>query len=160
MYRDRETIAAQKKKKGGNSAATWFLKDNTTTTVSVAATPGGILQKKVKEALRDIKGPDGGSTMVIEKGGRSILSGIEIPDPFKENKCRFNDIKCIVDNKQDCGTSSACYEITCDLCNTQVTHPDQQAPHRVKKSGWVASKRLAEGVKERGFQVPPNETQW
>ena len=35
------------------------------------------------------------------------------------------------------------WEISCDLCNIEVIHPDQQAPHRVKKSRWVAGKRQA-----------------
>ena len=71
--------------------------------------------------LCGVKAPDSGETMVIEKGGKSLLSGFKKKDPFKLEGCRYGNEKCLVDHKTDCTTTGACYTVTCNMCGDQDT---------------------------------------
>ena len=70
-YRNRAEIDLKKLSKKDNHLATWFLRGTNTSVLQVQATPGGALANIVKNTLRGYKAPDGGTTMVVEMGGRS-----------------------------------------------------------------------------------------
>ena len=69
QYRDRPTIVSAKAARGGFSKGTWFLKNETTTTLTCAATPGSMLQERLKATLKAGVQADSGQTMVLEDGG-------------------------------------------------------------------------------------------
>ena len=101
------------------TGVTWYLKGGKTTTFNVPATPGGALKRLMSDTLSGVKAPDMGETMVIERGGRPLLSGLRKKDPFKVEGCTYQNNNCIVDSKSDCTTTGACYAITCDLCGDE-----------------------------------------
>ena len=119
LYRNKMEIKLAKQSKGGGAPNTWYLKGGKTSTFNVPATPGGTLKKLMSNTLSGVKAPDNGETMVIEKGGKSLLSGLKKKDPFKSEGCRYENEKCIVDHKTDCSTTGACYAVTCDLCGDE-----------------------------------------
>ncbi len=75
----------------GNNASSWHLKGENTCTLNVAATPGGALKTNISKALTEIKAPDGGKTLVIERGGKPVLGGLEKKDPFQRDGCRYGE---------------------------------------------------------------------
>ena len=101
-----------------------------------------------------LTGPDKGRILVVEKGGKSILAGLENSDPFREQQCRFGDKNCIVDIKYDCQATGICYEIECLKCKSVIeqedTHTDTiansdsqspQAPQARSRARWAAGSR-------------------
>ena len=68
LYRSRQQVERNKREKGGISAASWHLKGEVTSTLNIAATPGGELKARLSNALADVRGPDKGRTMVVERG--------------------------------------------------------------------------------------------
>ena len=116
LYRNKEEIKSSKRERGGSSPNTWYLKGNKTTTLTVAATRGGILKQKMTQSLKGVIAPDNGETMVVERGGKPLLSGLKKKDPFSKEGCKYGDRQCLVDNKVDYTSTGTCYAITCDLC--------------------------------------------
>ena len=74
-------------------------------------------------------GTDKGETMVIERGGNPLLSGLKVKDPFSKEGCKYRDGKCIVDSKVDCTATGACYAITCNLCGDVELDPPTNTPN-------------------------------
>ena len=66
-------------------------------------------------ALKVVIAPDRGKTMVVEIGGKPLLCGLKKKDPFSREGCKYDDKKCIVDDKVDCTAAGTCYAITCDF---------------------------------------------
>ena len=116
FYRNRNQIIQSKKEKGGNSASSWHLKGETTSTLNVAATPGGALKLCLSSALSDYRASNGGKTMVIERGGRPILGGLEKKDPFQKSGCKYGE-GCLAEEGVDCSKVGICYEIRCTMCD-------------------------------------------
>ena len=78
----------------------------------------------MKDHLKDIRGPDGGKTLVIEQGGRSLLSGIQRGDPFRPKECRWKE-NCYVDTNQDCMQADIVYQIKCLSCHNPQASPGE-----------------------------------
>ena len=139
LYRTRKEIKESKLRKGGNSAASWHLKGDTTSTMNVAPTPGGVLKRKLSEALDNLRAPDGGKTKVIERGGRPVFSGIVEGDPFQKEGCQYGE-ECIVEEGTNCAKVNTCYEIACTMCEG-----DKEGGGIVRQGGskakWVAGRR-------------------
>ena len=51
-----------------------------------------------------------------EKGGLSLLSGMQNNDPFREKKCWWRE-QCSVDVENDCMQTGCNYKITCNTCS-------------------------------------------
>ena len=51
--------------------------------------------------------------MPVEMGGMPVTAGLMSKDPFKPDRCRFDDNKCLVDQDKDCMTQNSVYRITC-----------------------------------------------
>ena len=142
FYRNRSEIKESKLIKGGNSASSWHLKGETTSTMNVAATPGGALKSKISEALRDVKGPDGGKTQIIERGGKPIFAGIEKRDPFQKQGCAYGE-QCFVDEGTNCAQTNVCYEIACTMCEGKPDEASEEgvSSPRGSQARWVAGRR-------------------
>ena len=134
------------------------MKGNKTTTLTVAATPGGVLKQQMTQALKGVIAPDKGETMVVERGGKSLLSGLKKKDPFSKEGCKYGDRQCIVDRKVDCTSTGTCYAITCDLCGEVELGPPSNTPNNQahslppvppsprRQARWVAGRRRAAPV--------------
>ena len=149
-YKSKCQTKEDKQRKGGNNAATWHLKGDTRHTLAVPITPHSALAKTVKTCLKDTVAPDGGETLVVERGGQPITSGIILKDPFKPEGCRYNNANCIVDAKTGCMTVNIVYQIDCQeqVCQDARDHPEPDAiPRRSSyfgQSGRSMHARAAE----------------
>ena len=141
--RTRGQIKEAKDKKEGRYANTWFMSGTHTAVLNVPSTPGGKLAAKLSDSLRGQKGPDGGTTKVVESGGSSISRGLTISDPFKSNECPFN-IKCCSSSNTDCTSARIVYRIDCNLCCTQVDAESELKVSYAGTSGHSLHKRLLE----------------
>ena len=74
-YRIREEIEQQKAGKDDRFINTWFLRGTTTSVLKVQPTPGGLLARRVRDKLKGVTAPDGGTTLVVEGAGKSSLAG-------------------------------------------------------------------------------------
>ena len=54
--------------------------------------------------------------MVIERGGRPILGGLEKKDPFQKSGCKYGE-GCLAEEGVDCSKVGICYEIRCTMCD-------------------------------------------
>ena len=115
-YRNRQEIEEAKAGRKHNWINTWFLKGSYTSVLQVQATVDGGLGGAVREATRKHIAPDGGKTLVVEKAGKGLLSGIKKPDPFMPAGCPFLN-KCTMGEKGTCTSSRVVYKHTCGLCN-------------------------------------------
>ena len=82
-------IKDEKIKKGGNNASYWHLKDNVKQILQVPITPTSNLIRGIKNQIKNIIGPDNGTTMAIEMGGMPVKAGLMKRDPFKQSNCRY-----------------------------------------------------------------------
>ena len=91
--------------------------------------------------MSEIRGPDKGRTMVVERGGRAVLGGLEKKDPFQKQGCKYGE-ECLADEGEDCSKVGVCYEIRCTKCEMtengggDVTNPPQNTQARI-----IAGKR-------------------
>ena len=121
FHRNREQIALQKASRGGNNAANWFLKGTVTTTLSVPITANSALKNNIQKTLSSTKGPDGGSTMVLEQAGLRLP--LAVPCPPCSTGCQHQD-KCLVDSTKRCGGSRVVYKAISEDCpETHGTKP-------------------------------------
>ena len=111
LFRNRKQIVMMKKTKEGRSKASWFLKGDTRQVVMLPATPGAGLGSEVNKEIGHLIGPDKGLTKVVEKGGRSIMLGLQRANPFPQEGCDFGKERCLVG--PGCSITGACYKITC-----------------------------------------------
>ena len=116
-----------------------------TCTMNVAATPGGVLKSKISKALEEVRGPDGGKTKVIGRGGKPIFAGIEARDPCPKQGCAYEE-GCLVRDGSDCSQVNACYEISCLTCEEGDEEGEVQLPTS-PRARWVAGRRRR-GVKK------------
>ena len=114
-YRSRAEILAAKEQSQLKHLNTWFLRGQTTSVLKVQATPGEALAKMVKEKLAGALAPDGGTTLVAQATGTSILAGLRAPDPLREKGCPHKD-QCQIDPRQSCGAARVVYKLSCSLC--------------------------------------------
>ena len=117
LYRTGAMIREQKATRQGQYSNTWFLKGNVTNTIQIQSTPNSILKDRIQKHLNSITGPDGGQTKVIEKGGKSILAGLN--SSKKSNICPYNN-KCMVTKENDCTNSRIVYQVICNNCQSQT----------------------------------------
>ena len=111
-YRSREEILRDKDKKTGQFRNTWFLRGEVTTTLGVQATPGGQLAAEVRQALGSSRGPDGGTTQVLERPGRSVAAGLRRANPLWSKECPYPD-KCWVKEGVSCWKARVVYRLVC-----------------------------------------------
>ena len=97
--------------KTGRCASTWFLTGQTTSTLTVPMTHNSELKSKVQEALKDLRGPDGGHCQVLEDAGTpvSLLAPGAKPTGCPHQK------KCLIGDS-DCMTSGVTYHCVCNEC--------------------------------------------
>ena len=132
-YRSREQIRLAKQENLTRHVNTWFLKGEVTSTLSVQATVGGNLKRAVQEAVGGSRAPDGGKTLVLERGGKSILAGLRRADPFLAEGCPFQE-KCLVRGRRSCWTAGVVYALICGQCGAKY----------VGTSGCTSHKRCRE----------------
>ena len=120
MYRTREQMIVSRQSQTGNSNASWFLRGQTRQVLQVPATPQSQLAKNIQEKLGDFRGPDLGTTKVIERAGKRITSGLARDDPFPKLSCPYEE-PCLVG--PGCNRVSSCYEIACDSCAPDPLRP-------------------------------------
>ena len=82
--------------------------------IKVPPTPAGSLRRLVQAKLDHLRGPDGGSTRVVEMAGKNI-GNIFPTDPARSNGCPYEE-KCLVDPSKSCSKASIIYEATCNKC--------------------------------------------
>ena len=141
MYRNRKEIKDHKVQSGGRSSSTWFMKGGVSGTVSVPITKNSALKESLTREISSLKGPDDGTTKVIERGGENITAGLSNMNPNRLPGCTFSSSECIVKEGQVCSTQSACYAISCTDCEAPVLTPDSQVPEG-RKGRWVAGRRM------------------
>ena len=100
-YRDRDQIKNQKQESQLHYPNTWFLRGQHTSVLSVQATPGSLPANTLRKSLRGYKAPDGGVTLVTEKGGKSIMDGLRKPDTYGALGGPYQD-SCLINPKQSC----------------------------------------------------------
>ena len=135
-YRNKEEIEETKKKRTGKFSNTWFLTGSNTVVLNVPCTPGGALVNKMKEALKTHRGPDGGTTMVVESAGARVSSGLVRNDPFKDKSCPFPK-RCMTKEEDDCTNANIVYKIECKLCRPPAAScpPDHQPSQQSQVQG-------------------------
>ena len=107
-YRSGEQIKAQKAEDRLGHCNTWFLRGEVTSTLAVQATPGGELAARIQARIGEMRAPDGGLFKVVEKAGKSQLSGLLSLDPMMTRGCMWLD-SCMVEEKGSCWTSRVTY---------------------------------------------------
>ena len=114
-HRTRQEILAAKEASELKHINTWFLRGQNTAILKVQATLGSTLALKVKEKLTGITAPDGGTTLVAEATGRSILAGPRAPDPLRQPGCPHS-VPCLINQEQSFGGARVIYKGACSLC--------------------------------------------
>ena len=109
--------------RGGNNSAFWFIREQTTSTMKIPMTPGSELRNKIQESIKDVRGPDGGFTKIVEEAGTPV--GLLVPGPTLPRSCQFTN-KCLVGD-QNCQTPNLVYEVTCTECPNLDPQSDPQA---------------------------------
>ena len=119
LHRSQEQIMRQKLDKSGTSSATWFMKDEITSTMNVPYTPNGVLKSNIQNALKKVRGPDGGRTKIIETAG-TVIS--RLMSPPTQSGCPYNK-KCLVGDS-NCQSPNVNYQVTCSDCPPPNSSPD------------------------------------
>ena len=58
--------------------------------------------------------------LLVEDGGKPILTGLRVKDPSRPSGCIFGDTDCMVDPKTPCDKTGVVYKITCNSCSEFV----------------------------------------
>ena len=116
----------------------------------IPSTPGSHLKRDISKSIGDIIGPDYGKTKVIERGGKTVLSGLMVNDPFKGKMCDFNDPECYLG--AGCSRTSICTQISRNMFDpkhqrstpipTQVVAGARKRRRYIGQSGTSAHKRM------------------
>ena len=114
-YRTRSEIKEMKKLKAGRTNQSFFLRGNVVDTLEVSHTEKGELAQLMRNKLKTIQKPEEGQTQVIERSGRSMMSGLRKEFPHKLPGCD-RQVKCSVDPKYNCSAMNVTYKVTCKLC--------------------------------------------
>ena len=88
--------------------------------MKVPITPGSELKNIIQQSIKDVRGPDGGYTKVIEEAGTPV--GLLVPGPKPPNSCQFTN-KCLVGDN-NCQTPNLVYEVTCKECPNSDSQTD------------------------------------
>ena len=120
-FRSGREIRDQKENRPDQAPNTWFLRGSNTCTLNVQCTPNSALKNTVQSAIGKHQGPDGGTTMVIEDSGTSVMSGLRRPDPFLSNTCQYQT-RCYADENTDCNQNRCVYRILCNICGVSVPY--------------------------------------
>ena len=108
-FRSRQQIVDMKNQKLGKFAATWFLQGTNQNTLKVQGTPDSLLVNKIQNVLAARICAEGGSTKVVELGGKKITAGLSNPVRFTDNNgCPFYP-KCNIDPELDCRMPRSVY---------------------------------------------------
>ena len=67
-------------------------------------------------------------SFVMEDRGIPISASLQKSYPFRNQQCRFNEPKYIVERGRDCSTHGVLYEITCVKCNSEIIEPTSHGP--------------------------------
>ena len=148
-YRTRKEIEEMKSAKPGNSSNTWFLTGTNTTVCNVPCTPGSKLAASMKCNIGSLKAPDKGTTKIVELAGKTISTGLSVPDPFKSNDCPFPK-KCQAGCDVDCTQGKIVYQVDCKKCQEQGVHSEYYGT-----SGHNLHKRMGEHfdcVRNKNFE--------
>ena len=143
-YRNRTQIKMGHLASMGRYNNTWFLKGGGgyTSVINVQPTPKGQLAKGVREAIGDIRAPDGGKTKVVEVGGDHLSMGLFKADPYKTKGCPF-DRTCSIAKKQVCTQQKVVYQLKCLVCMDENGQGGKVAVYR-GQSGCSGHKRCLE----------------
>merc|ERR1711954_212975 len=118
-YRSGEEIRREKYENKLAHKNTWFLRGSTTSTLMVQPTERSLLAQKLRRALKGVTAPDGGTTSVLEKAGKSIMAGLTRADPGMKLGCQWRERTCPVVEKATCWLSRVVYEVKCSLCEAK-----------------------------------------
>ena len=69
------------------------MKGGVSATVSVLITKNSALKEGLTKEISNLKGPDGGTTKVIERGGEKVTAGLSNMNPNRRPGCTFGSIK-------------------------------------------------------------------
>ena len=119
LHRSGEEIRASKRAKIGGGADNWFISERTSNVLPVPITKGGNLKRSLERVVEDNKGPDGGYTKIVEKGGDLISKGL---GPMSDTQgCEYAEQggACLV-TKGTCTRSKVCYRIICRICDERL----------------------------------------
>ena len=141
-FRSGAKIRADKKTKSGRYNNTWFLMGEYSSVLKVQATKDGELANVIRRKVGNNTMANGGKVKLVEKGGKSAMSGLKKGDPFWSGGCPYKH-KCYAGEKVDCTRSRSIYEVLCGTC------PDGrwdkgQATVYIGTSGHSLHKRLME----------------
>ena len=121
LHRSTEDITIQKEQRGTSNNSTWFLKRDITTTMTVPITPSSSLRNKIQQRLANVRGPDGGRTVIMEESGKVITRSV--PRPGQPKGCHYVK-KCGVRSDTNCQTMGVIYEVKCKDCPNPVNDGD------------------------------------
>ena len=112
-------IRESKKSKSGGGSDNWFITERTSNVLPVPITRGGVLKRAIERVVEDKKGPDGGYTKVVEKGGDMISKGLG-PMVLTEG-CEYENQggACLV-VRGSCTRAKVCYRIICRICDERL----------------------------------------
>ena len=100
-----------------------------TAVFAVQATPKSTFADSLRKALVNSTAPDGGKTLVVEKGGRSIIAGLKNPDPYRILGCQYQE-QCMIDSRQSCCQSGIVFSLTCTTCRAAYTRTSGLTAHK------------------------------
>ena len=104
----------------------------------------------MSETLKDVRAPDKGKTLVIERGGKPVFSGLEERDQFKIEGCRYG-MGCLAGEGVNCSEVNTCYRITCTMCKEGGNEVERVVPAGVRQARWVGGRRIPGGGKTRVY---------
>ena len=88
------------------------------------ATPQGILEKRLNQALNRENGPH---ILVVEDGGNPVTTGPTFADLKRKDGCIFQDSGCIVDSGERCDKSGLVCKIQCITCKEEVAEESNES---------------------------------
>ena len=141
FQRTRQTIETQKSARGGNNSGNWFLKGLITSTLSVPISEDSKLKSNIQTALKSVRGPDGGSTMILEQAGKKIVH--TVPQPSFSTGCYHQD-KCLVAPDKKCGGNRLVYKALCKDC----PESSGSKPQYIGTTGYTLHSRSGSHLKE------------
>ena len=77
----------------------------------------GVLADNLRKAIGTSR--DGQQKLVLEDGGVPVTLGLKQKDPFSDNKCKFGDEECWVQDGK-CNAMGCIYNVTCIGCQEAI----------------------------------------
>ena len=120
-FRSKRQIMEMKASRTGKHANTWFLRGNRSNILKVSYTPNNKLRSELDKALNKggWVGPDGGTTQVVELGGKLISSGLAHSRNFGgDNGCQMGEgvKECLIAPDSNCRVTRSVYWTWCINC--------------------------------------------